>query len=278
MTATLHPFGIEQVFEEFEYRLLYIRPSPYADERIVVGVVSDNKERLEAKFLSSLEALQTMEQMFGESGVEQFHFAAGEVRRAIARHTSLQSLILPTDLLVLGVTQEAVTRDREGLIRTILGTSSSFMRIGTAKGVSSISPPPPTIELQKDLFDHVNRMDPFKGQRIFDKKFTTKTGEVVRLPILGDRIFGAPLSFAAKEQMVKGESYVAKFRWLDGQMQQKPRIYVLAPETRHGESEDSRGIRELRAIARASDVAVVISESTEGMASQVIKDETTEAA
>jgi hypothetical protein len=278
MTTPLDPFGTGRVFEEFEYRLMYLRPHAYADERIIVGLISCNKNALEAKFLSSVGALQLMEHMFGESAVEQFHFAAAEVRRKMTCHQTLEAFTLPTDLLLFGETQEAFTQDREGLLTTILTSAASLMRGGTGKGVASVSPPFTPTELQRDLFEHVNRLDPFKGHRIFDRKFTTKTGEVVRLPILGDRIFGAPLSFAAKEQMMKAESYVAKFRWLDSQMEQKPRIYVLAPETRQGESEDSPGIRELRAIAQASDITVVISESTEGMASQVIRDETAEAA
>ncbi len=60
---------------------------------------------------------------------------------------------------------------------------------------------------------------------------------------------------------MRAESYAAKFRWLDGQMEQTPRIYVLAPETRTGESALSDGIRALCSIADASNVRVVISES-----------------
>lgn len=278
MNTPLDPFGTGRAFDEFEYRLLYLRPSQYADERIVVGVVSRNGSALEARFLASPAALQMMMHLLGETAVEQFQFAAAELRRDIARHHILDAFTPPTDLFVLGETVDAITHDREGLITSILATASSLVRRGVAKAVLPVSSPETPTELQRDLFEYVTRMDPFKGGRIFDKKFTTATGQVIKLPILGDRIFGAPLSFAAKEQMMKAESYVAKFRWLDTQMEQTPRIYVLVPETRQGESQSTPGIRELRDIAEASDVPVVLSDSTEGMALQVIRDDAAQAA
>jgi len=175
---------------------------------------------------------------------------------------------------VAGEKLAAVTHDREGLLANLLAAASCLVRMGAARSVDPFTPPPPS-QLQRDLFERVSRLNPFVGRRIFNNKFTASTGQIVTLPILGDRIFGAPISFAAREQMMKAESYVAKFRWLNGQMPQEPRIYLLAP----GDGREERathadpGIRELRAIAEASGVPLKISASTEGMASQILKDE-----
>jgi hypothetical protein len=127
--------------------------------------------------------------------------------------------------------------------------------------------------LQRDLFDQVNRLNPLIGKRIFNQKFTANTGEVMRLPILGDRVFGAPVSFAARDESTKAEAYVAKFRWLGNQMHQEPRIYLLTPTEGPRALRLDPSIRELCAIAWALKVPVQISESTEGMASQLLKDE-----
>jgi hypothetical protein len=96
---------------------------------------------------------------------------------------------------------------------------------------------------------------------------------VVSLPILGSHVFGAPVSFAGRDQSTKAEAYVAKFRWLRGQMHQEPRIYLLTPRDPRLESRHDPSIRELCAIAEALEVPAQISESTEGMASQLLKDE-----
>jgi len=132
---------------------------------------------------------------------------------------------------------------------------------------------PASLHLQRDLFDHVNRLNPFVGKRIFNQKFTANTGEVMRLPILGERVFGAPVSFTARNESTKAEAYVAKFRWLRNQMQQEPRIYLLTSPDSKRVSRLDPGLRELCAIAEALEVPVHISDSTESMASQLLKDE-----
>jgi hypothetical protein len=266
------------VFEEFEYRLLYLRTTPYAEERLAVGLVADRQGTLEARFLATVSVLDLMRQILGDSAVEQFQFAAAEVRRALAAsNNGLDDLELPTDLFVAGEKLPVHTQDRDGLLSNVLATASCLVRAGTLKSADPLAPPS---QLQRDLFDKVSRLNPLVGQRIFNNKFTANTGQVVNLPILGDRIFGAPVSFAAKEQMMKAESYVAKFNWLRRQMKQEPRIYLLAPTGTDGDlpSRLDTSIRELRAVAEASSVPLKIADSTEVMASQILSDEGTGAA
>ncbi len=258
--------------EEFAYRLVYLRPTPYAEERIAVGLVATRNDSIEARFVSSPSAIELMAQLIGEPGVEQFHFGAAELRRALTSRPCLDAFELPTDLFVLGEMLPAVTSDRDGLLTSVLSSASCLMRVGGSRGVEMITSPG-ALHLQRDLFDQVSRLNPFIGKRIFNQKFTANTGEVVSLPILGDRVFGAPISFAARDQSTKAEAYVAKFRWLRGQMQQEPRIYLLTPPDHRLASRLDPGIRELCAIAEALEVPVQISESTQGMASQLLKDE-----
>jgi hypothetical protein len=258
--------------EEFGYRLVYLRPTSYAEERIVVGLLATRNGCVEARFISTPSAFETMAQVFGEPAVEQFHFGAAEVRRALVSRTSVDTFVLPSDLFVLGEKLSAVTSDREGLLTSVLNSASCLVRVGVSRAVEMVASPA-SLHLQRDLFDQVNRLNPFIGKRIFNQKFTANTGEVMRLPILGDRVFGAPISFAARNESTKAEAYVAKFRWLRNQMQQEPRIYLLTHPDGHRTSRVDPGLRELCAIAEALEVPVQISESTEGMASQLLKDE-----
>jgi hypothetical protein len=260
------------VVEEFGYRLVYLRPTPYAEERIAVGLLATRNDCVEARFISEPSTIELMAHVFGEPAVEQFHFGTAEVRRALAGRPSLETFELPTDLFVLGETLSAVTSDREGLLRSALSSASCLARAAVSRGVETIASPA-SLHLQRDLFDQVNRLNPFIGKRIFNQKFTAITGEVMRLPILGDRVFGAPISFAARNESTRAEAYVAKFRWLRDQMQQEPRIYLLTPQDDHCASRFDPGIRELCAIAQALEIPIQISESTEGMASQLLKDE-----
>jgi hypothetical protein len=258
--------------EEFGYRLVYLRPTSYAEERIVVGLLATRNERIEARFISAPSVIDLMTQVFGEPAVEQFQFGANEVRRALASRPSVDEFVLPTDLFVLGETLSAVTSDREGLLANILSSASSLVRAGVSRGVEIVALPA-ALHLQRDLFDQVNRLNPLLGKRIFNQKFTSSTGEVMRLPILGDRVFGAPISFATRNESTKAEAYVAKFRWLRDQMPQEPRIYLLTPPATNSVTRLDPGLRELCAIAEALEVPVQISESTEGMATQLLKDE-----
>jgi hypothetical protein len=108
---------------------------------------------------------------------------------------------------------------------------------------------------------------------MFAQTFTVPTGEVVELPIFGTRIFGAPVSFAASDQKVKGESYIAKFHWLRKYMPQKqqPRIYLLVPKDISMSREN--GIRELQAIAETVSMPIKISASTNELATNILSDE-----
>lgn len=262
-----------RVFEEFEYRLIYLRPSPYSDERIAVGIATGSSGKLDARFISSVSAIELMSRIFGDEAVEQYHFATAELRRAVRTMGSLDEFEIPTDLFVAGEKITAVTEDREGLLSSVLASSSCLLRPSASKTADVLSTTT-AVALQKDLFEQVSLLNPFLGERIFNRKFTADSGEVVKLPILGEKIFGAPVSFAAKDQSMAAEAYVAKFHWLRGQMPQQPRIFVLAPPDVLGEMPArGSGIREMRAIAEALDVPVEISETTKVMASQILKAE-----
>lgn len=99
--------------------------------------------------------------------------------------------------------------------------------------------------------------------------------EEVEIPNLGNKIFGAPVSLfaATSNQRMRAEAYVAKFHWLQQFLNQRPKIYILTPRNRStaiGERADSI-IRELRAVAEASNVALGISESMSELAAFVIQ-------
>lgn len=264
--STLDDLASAGAFNEFEYQLVYLRPSEYTDERIAVGLVTESSGRLDGRFVSSVAALDTMSRLIGEHGVEQFQFAISELRRLLPRTEALSSLRIPTDLLVTGEKQVAFTSDRSGLVSSILATSC-LMRSGPERQVETARATPP-LGFSKDVFDRVNRLNPLVADRIFNQTVTVES-EQIELPIFGDRVFGAPVSFVGKDQSMRTESYIAKFRWLRSHLHQKPRVYVLRP----GDHDCDIRLRKLHAIAEASDVPLIVSETTEEIATQILQDE-----
>jgi hypothetical protein len=263
---TLDDLANAGAFNEFEYQLVYLRPSQYLDERIAVGLLTESSGRLDARFVATVAALDSMSRLIGAHGVEQFQFAISELRRSLARTETLGSLRIPTDLLVTGERQVAFTSDRGGLLASIL-SASCLMRSGPERRVDFASEAPP-LEFSKDVINHVNRLNPLVGDRIFNQTITIESDQI-ELPIFGDRVFGAHVSFVGKDQSMRTESYIAKFRWLRSHLQQKPRVYLLRP----GDHGCDLRLRKLHAIAEASDVSLTVSETTEEIATQILQDE-----
>jgi len=261
-------------FDEFEYRLVYFRPSDYSDERIAVGIIADAGGRVEPRFVSTAAALTLMAQIFGESGVEQFQFASSEMRRALTRASRVSDVEPISDLLIPGEAHIAYTKDRAGLLGSVLASASALLRAGSSVVVERLTVVDAQI-FSQEVMNEVTRLNPFLGDRIFHHQLNMDNGEVLDLPILGDKIFGAPISFAARDHRMRAEAYVAKFNWARKRVSQQPRVYVRAPVQGPMESVErlERSVRELKAIAEASRVPVRICDSTEELASAIVRDE-----
>ncbi len=280
MTDALSNLAVGSEIEQLDYRVVYLRPSAYSDERIAVAIIASTRDRLEARFVSSVASLELMTRIFGEDGVEQFHFAANELRRVVSKTNGLDVLEMPTDLFVAGEKMAAFTSDRIGLLTSILASASCLIRADSPRA-SEVFNTQHSAKLSKALFNHVSLLNPFIAKDLFNRKVDVGNGETVELPILGTRIFGAPVSFAgaAADQKMRAESYVAKLHWLKKYLNQQATMYVLSP------SEDSpdvsaridSNIRELREVAQASNVHLRMSGSTEELASYIVKDEVAQA-
>lgn len=265
--------------KRFAYRLLYLRPSDYSDERVAIGVVADGLQRLEVKFISSAGSLDLLARLFGDEGVEQYQFAAAEVRRALTRPCGLDEFQSPTDLLVLGGRVSATTMDRNGLLLQALEAASCLVREGSARS-REVFASHTVVRLTSKLLDSVSKVDPLLANRIFRQKCTLPSGEVVELPICGDKIFGAPVSFAGPtggiyDQKMRAEAMVAKFQVYRKYLRQVPKLYLLTPAGRWDEvpSPVIQHVNELRQVAEASSVALSISGSTDALALSLIDDE-----
>ena len=271
MSTTQEVYHRDNAVEELEYRLVYLRPTAYSDERIAVGLIASASDSLEARFVSSVDSLQLIGRIFGEDGVEQYHFATAELRRALSRCASLDSLTMPTDLLAVGEKVAAVTIDRTGLLTSILAASSCLVRSEPSRGSDVVSNASAT-SFSKDLLEHVSRLNPLVAHDLFNRKVNIE-GDTVDIPIYGTKIFGAPVSFAARDLRLRAESYVAKFVWLRQHLRQQPRVYLLTPQ--EGSTDVTArldmSIRELRAIAEASNVPLKTSESTERKTRRLVK-------
>lgn len=274
MTLDLNELVRAHRFEEFEYRLMYLRPTPYSDERIAIGLLAEIEGRVEARFVSTSAAIDLMAHIFGDRGVEQFQFAAGELRRAVGRISSVSEVDVPSDLLITGDISTAYTKDRDGFLANVLASSSSLLRAGDSRVVERLGAADSAV-FSQEVINEVSRLNPFLGDRIFHHRLDIGNGEVIELPILGNRIFGAPISFAVRDHRMRAEAYVAKFNWVRKRITQKPRMYVRAPaQTAIDVAERlERSIRELLAIAEASGVPVRVCDSTEELATAIVQDE-----
>jgi hypothetical protein len=273
MNYSIDNFASLGKFDEFAYRIVYLRPSPYSDERLAVGLVADASDALETKLIASPAAIDLMTLIFGEDGAREFHLAAGELRRLASQSRSVADFEAPTDLLMLGEPLVAYTRDRAGFLTAALAASSTFLRFDATKISERISNTQAAL-FSDEVLDHVNRLHPFLGAQIFNQQVVV-SDESVALPICGQKIFGAPISFAVRDQRMLAEAYVAKFNWIRNHISQTPRMYVLAPSRTVAQTAErlGRSIRELQSIAEAAKVDLGIFSSTGALAEMIIRDE-----
>lgn len=261
-------------FEEFLYRLVYFHPSPYSDERVAVGIVADGYPSIESTFVSTRSAIDLLAHLFGDTGVEQFQFAVAELRRALSHAPGIADIDIPTNILTVGEPVPAYTKDRAGFLSSVLAASSTLLRAGTTRVVEQLNSAD-TVAFSQEVMDEVSRLNPFLGNRIFHHRIKIRDGEIVDLPILGSRIFGAPISFATRDYRLRAEAYVAKFNWVRNHISQEPRIYIRAPSPTALDNTErlDRSIRELHQIAQASHVPIKMSYSTEELASAIVYEE-----
>lgn len=264
--------------EGISYRLVYLQPNSYSDEKIVVGLIGQSTDLIESKFVTSSAAIGILVHLIGEDGVEQYHFAADEVRRKISQWREIAELsALPSSLLTLGETMQAITSARDSLYKEILEVSSSLYRSCSVTSLNRDITGQST--LTKTLHERVSRLNPLIADNLFSKrKIQTDAGDIVEVPIYGNKIFGAPVSFGVREfgePRMRAEAYVAKFNWLKKYVTQEPRVYVLAPTQKNqvGTNRLEASIRELLAIANAASVPLRQGETPDDLAAQVISDE-----
>ena len=267
----------ESLYEQFEYRLVYLRPNVNSDERLTAGIIAMLAGGFELRLLSSIPALNLLSQLIGASGVEQFHFAAREFRRVVRDLESWSSLVLPTGLFILGPKKPTFTRDRIGFLMHELSSASLLMPRESTRA-NQVLPLSTTKSVSRELYHEVSLLNPMLAQRIFYKPVTTVKDRKVTLPILGDSVFGATVSLSNvnPDQKMRARAHVAKLRWLrDFLRQQRPKLYALAPSdgTKANAARIYEEVRELRAIANASEVELAISGSMQQLATCVVADE-----
>lgn len=106
-----------------------------------------------------------MTSLIGKTGAEQFHFATSELRRSVRRFNSWASLEMPTDLLVVGDKTSAFTRDRSGLLTSVLASASSLIR-SSARARDVVTSSPAT-KVSKELYHAVSLLDSLKADVLF---------------------------------------------------------------------------------------------------------------
>lgn len=269
----------DRLYGQFEYRLLYLVPSLRSDERLTVGVVAATEAGFEVRLVSTAAALDLMAVIIGESGVEQFQFAATELRRRLRHVEDWDAFSMPSELFQLGEITNAFTQDRSGFLSNILGTASLLIR-GPSNRASEVIISSGRTRVTSELYNQVSLLNPLIADDLFHKKVSLDKGSQIQrieLPILGNRIFGAPVSLskADSNQKMRAEAYIAKFRWMQQYLNQRPKIYVLAPgnsSVAHNRRASS-SIFELKEVARASNVELAVSESLPELATIVVNDE-----
>lgn len=261
-----------------QYRFVYFRPNPYSEEQLTVGMilVTADDERF-SRFISTRFSNDLFAVIFGQQALEQFHFATNLMRKVFnASSRPIEMEESPTDLLEFGRVIRAMLEDVQQFMTSTLNLSSSLTRPVkySDDSMSAVG----QSRLRDELFFAATAVDSAVASRIFNGIKVPVGSSKIEVPIFGDRILGAPVSFSSTriETSLKiAEAFISKFNFVRRVYNRQPVVYVLAPfEDTGGNKKALRdGLEELSMVADANQAAVKIEFDISDMARTVLLDE-----
>lgn len=278
---------MNSIFEEHEharrmqdiaYRLVYLRPNRYSEEALVVGVVLSMNEGIYLRRIQSEYAYSLLGQLYGENGKEQISFAIDLLRSEIDQLVkTFDSFESPSDILSLGEVNRGACEHPENFAQDLLEMSSSFYQNYSAPLVSS--PYVTQDEMSSSFFNSVTQLDAMKATMLFRGAMVPFSKQSkVKVPIVGERVIGGPVSFLTKQigsARTQAEALIAKLSIAGRVLKRKSAIYVLAPnsESKINQRDIEASMSELRAVAEGLDVLVRQERSLRELAQALLRDE-----
>lgn len=264
--------------KEIAYRLVYMRPNPYSEEALTIGVLLSCDNITYLRTIQSESAYSALGSLFGENGKEQISFALS-VLRSHADKTSdpLNSFESPADIISLGTTTHGVCEHPERFAHDLLEISSSLYRTYTSPLVSSEYVTQD--EVSSYLFESVTKLNALKATTLFKGlQVQLSKQSAVKVPISGDRIIGGAVSMVTKQigaAKTQAEAQIARYSIAGRVVNRQPAIYVLTPgsESKVSQKEIDSNLSELCAIAEGLDVWIRHERDLPELAQAVLRDE-----
>jgi hypothetical protein len=276
--------SLEKIFSHSEahYRIIYLRPNPYSDEALTVGIVLKTDSSTVFHQVPFDGANSAIVSLLGENGREQTAFALEAVRKAAEeRNLNLETLESGSDILSIGAIERARCDDPDQFSRDLLEISSCLCRSFRAQSneYESITQD----QVNVSLYNTLTKIDAFKATRLFkglkvNLGPNSSTSSIVKIPISGDHVIGGPVSFVTKQvgsARTQAEAAIARFSLAARQVNKKPAIYVLTPSSELKAKQDDvdKSIAEIRAVAVGHGVIIRHERSYQELAKALLRDD-----
>lgn len=260
-------------------RLVYMKPNEYSDESLAVGVLVRHELGCEFSYVASEAAYTALGCLYGIEAKEQLIYGLDVLRRRIYSGSDIfETGNSPTSLLKFSSIDHVTCSNPKTYASDFLKISSSLYRNYDCMQGSSDYVGQDTIKL--DLYKRASLLDAIKATKIFEgRKFDLLSKGKVEIPIYGEKIFGAPISFVTKRvstAKVQAEAYIAKFNYVKQILNhQSAALYILMPtldkDINHKIVKSS--IDELYEIAKANDVILRCEKDPNELAHIILNDE-----
>ena len=259
-------------------RIVYLRPNLYSDERLAICVIVSAETKMHLKtIVNSGLALSALNDFFDQHAQEQTMFALKILDHYVKTNRNIADLEPPSDILRFGPPTNATCEDPEQFAHDLLEISSSLYRAYQCK--TRVSESIGQEEVTTNLFHSVTELNALKATGLFKGARISLSGQSsIRVPILGDRIIGVPVSFVTKQianAKTQAEAFIAKYSIAGKRINKKPAVYILTPshEYKINQKHIEDGLAELKAVADGHNVLLRHERSLSELAHALLRDE-----
>lgn len=278
--------NIEEVVSFYEERLIqvqrrvvYLKPNEYSDESLAVGVLVHHDLGYEFSYVASEAAYAALDCLYGAEAREQLIFGIDVLRKQIYSGSDIfEKGNSPTSLLRFSSVEHVSCDNPKKYASDFLKISSSLYRNYECTQGANDYIGQDIIKL--DLYKRASLLDAIKATKLFEgRKFELPEKGKVNIPIYGERIFGAPISFVTKRvssAKVQAEAYIARFNYVKQLLDnQRSVLYILTPTLDKNVNHKivKSSIDELYEIAKANDVILRCEKDPNELAHMILEDE-----
>lgn len=268
----------EQCSTAANARVVYMRPNRFSDEAIAVAVLVSAHNAVYCSCVTAVAAMDALACLYGHGALDQLNFALNTLQIWAQRTQSdLADIEPPSDLLQYGPLRQVSCEDPRGFGREFLEMSSSLYRNYNCT---------PDVDLVihqericRDLYARASQFDALRATRLFrGTKIEMPGRPAIDIPIFGNKIFGAPISFVTRKvanAKMRAEAMIARFNYARRILERESVLYVLLPSiqlTRNSQSVDG-SLEELEMVANANEVKLRHERNIDELAKAILFDD-----